>query len=107
METRATDPGLEIAAADSIAVESRMTSITERIFEMDPLIVQRARGEAQQLFADRRANRLQRAQLGYMLAQSYFLDDIADSACVWIQSAVERDPTNTQYQQFQRDNCTP
>ena len=107
IDTPNADPALEIAAADSVAVESQMTSITERIFEMDPLLVRRARNEALQLFGDQRANKLQRAQIGYMLAQSYFLDDIADSACVWIQSAVERDPTNTQYQQFQRDNCTP
>jgi serine/threonine protein kinase len=104
---RSTERTPGATAADSVAVESQMNSINERILEMDAQVARRARGDATQLFEDPRATRIQKAQLAYMLALAYHVEGVSDSACVWIRSALEQDPGNTRYQQFQRDNCTP
>jgi serine/threonine protein kinase len=106
-ETRDSGRGGGATAADSMAVENEINGIIERILEPDAQTAQRARGDARRLFGDPRATEIQQAQLAYMLAQSYYLEAVSDSACIWIRSALARAPSNTQYQRFQQSNCAP
>jgi serine/threonine protein kinase len=106
-ETRDLERGGGATAADSMAVENEINGIIERIMELDAQTAQRARGDARTLFEDPRTTRIQQAQLAYMLAQSYYLEAVSDSACIWIRSALARAPSNTQYQRFQQSNCAP
>jgi serine/threonine-protein kinase len=92
--------------ADSALIEQQIGGLVERILDDNPTVVRQARGEAQQIFADARANSTQRAQVAYQLASSYSLDGMGTDACTWIDRALDLDPNNVRYTRFQQDNCS-
>ena len=105
--TAISDPGNVDGTEPEITAEqiqSRIERLTAPILESDTW--QEARNQAKVLFEDGMTADTQKAQVAYMLASSYFLDDDMEEAmCLWNDRAIGNDPTNELYRQFKRDYC--